>query len=790
MRRALSLLGTALLFDACSPAPKHDLLWQTEIARSETIRNEQGPEAALRFLSELPSRLPKNQRPTATAEYRRLHAIARLEDNLGNWLDAELHFQECLKLAQADHNARRAAAVRVMRFSILLKLNRVRDAEQALEAAREYARTSHDTSLDRFILHDTAFLLEKAGRFEESIAPLSSSLLLFEKAGEKGPAANVRISLGWAYYHLGQFEKATDEYLAAQAEALPQDQHLCLGHLGNLAFERRDFKKAAEYYRLAAEAARNNNPDYRARWLTNEATAWIELRQWRAAAERNTEALALGDQLPKMSERQLALVNQARIAAGENDTASAVKQLQTLIASASEPGPTLDAYSELTKIHQHSGNATAAEAAYNAGVALIDHQRTQLHDLDNKLSFAASAIHLNQQYVAGLMSRGNHEKAFAAAEAGRARMLRDNLNLPGSFAENNTLNTFRALAARTGAAYLAYWVAPEHSYLWVIAPGNYAAYTLPGESELRDRVDRFQKLVQSREEASTEGAALFQTLVEPALKQLRGTSQVVIVPDGPLYGLNFETLRQGSFTAPYWIENVTLSTAPSLTLMLGERRQEFAPTRRVLLMGDAKEWSAEFPRLLNSPGELDRISAQFPPAEQTRLTGDQANPIEYERQSPSGFRFIHFATHADGNRIAPLESAIILSRADGRGKLTARDVLRLPIYAEVVSISACRSAGAKTYAGEGLVGLAWAFLRAGAQSVVAGLWDVSDYSSPLVMGAFYSGLAHGQDAPGALRAAKLALLKPGSKYTAPYYWGPFLLYRGAGSTELSLARVN
>ncbi len=787
MRRALSVLGTALLFNACSPTAKPDLLWRAEIARSETIRNQQGPEAALHFLAGLPARLPKDQHATISAEYRRLHAVAKLEDNLGNWREADRHLQECLKLSASEHNARRTAVAQVFRFSILLKLNRLRDAEQSLEAAREYASSSHDTSLDRFILHDTAFLLEKAGRFEESIEPLNKSLHLFQAAGEKGPAANVRISLGWAYYHLGHFEKANDEYLAAQAEALPQDQHLCLGHLGNLAFQRRDFKKAADYYRLAAEAAKNSNPDYRARWLTNEATALIELRQWHAAAERNREALALGDQLPKMSERQLALVNRARIAAGEHQIAAAVKQLQALIADAHEPGPTLDAYSELTQIHQSVGNASAAEASYLAAVALIDRQRTELHDLDNKLSFAASAIRLNQQYVAGLMERGNHEKAFAAAEAGRARMLRDNLNLPEHLAENNTLNTFRALATRTGAAYFVYWVTPEHSYLWVIAPGSYAAYTFPGETELRDRVDRFQKLVQERQEASAEGATLFRTLVEPAMKQLRGTSQVVIVPDGPLYGLNFETLRQGTSAAPYWIENVTLSIAPSLTLMLGERRRPFAQTRRVLLMGDAKEWSTDFPRLLNSPGELDKIAAQFPPAEQTRLTGEHANPIEYERMSPSSFRFIHFATHADGNRIAPLESAIILSRAEGRGKLTARDVLRLPVHAEVVSISACHSAGARTYAGEGLVGLAWAFLRAGAQSVVAGLWDVSDYSSPLVMGAFYSGLAHGQDAPGALRAAKLALLKPGSKYAAPYYWGPFLLYRGAGSVELSLA---
>ena len=57
-------------------------------------------------------------------------------------------------------------------------------------------------------------------------------------------------------------------------------------------------------------------------------------------------------------------------------------------------------------------------------------------------------------------------------------------------------------------------------------------------------------------------------------------------------------------------------------------------------------------------------------------------------------------------------------------------MLGIRLNAALVTISACRSAGARTYAGEGLVGLTWAFLEAGAQNVIAGLWDVSDRSPP------------------------------------------------------------
>ncbi len=98
--------------------------------------------------------------------------------------------------------------------------------------------------------------------------------------------------------------------------------------------------------------------------------------------------------------------------------------------------------------------------------------------------------------------------------------------------------------------------------------------------------------------------------------------------------------------------------------------------------------------------------------------------------------------------------------------------------ADLVTLSACHSAGAHTYAGEGLVGLAWAFLQSGAGNVIAGLWNVSDYSSPRLMEQLYAGVAAGKPPAEALRAAKLALMQNG-RYAHPFYWGAFQLYAGA-----------
>ena len=102
--------------------------------------------------------------------------------------------------------------------------------------------------------------------------------------------------------------------------------------------------------------------------------------------------------------------------------------------------------------------------------------------------------------------------------------------------------------------------------------------------------------------------------------------------------------------------------------------------------------------------------------------------------------------------------------------------MQIPLNADLVTLSACRSAGARMYSGEGLVGLSWAFLRAGAGSVVAGLWDVTDMSTAKLMADFYAQLVKNVPPTEALRQAKLHLLHSNNAYKKPFYWGPFQLY--------------
>ena len=112
----------------------------------------------------------------------------------------------------------------------------------------------------------------------------------------------------------------------------------------------------------------------------------------------------------------------------------------------------------------------------------------------------------------------------------------------------------------------------------------------------------------------------------------------------------------------------------------------------------------------------------------------------------------------------------------GRSVGYAREVQDIPLTADLVTISACQSAGARTYPGEGLVGFAWAFLSAGAHNVVASLWDVSDQSTAAFMQALYSQVRKGAEPAAALREVKLGFLRSKDSRRKPYYWAPFQLY--------------
>ncbi len=111
-----------------------------------------------------------------------------------------------------------------------------------------------------------------------------------------------------------------------------------------------------------------------------------------------------------------------------------------------------------------------------------------------------------------------------------------------------------------------------------------------------------------------------------------------------------------------------------------------------------------------------------------------------------------------------LDSVVMLTKSGDSDNLYARDIIKQPLSAHLVTISAYQGTAGRTYSGEGLVGLRWAFLRAGAHSVIAPLWEVNDNSTPQLMDELCGGISKGTSPDVALRDAKLALLHSDTVY--------------------------
>jgi CHAT domain-containing protein len=349
----------------------------------------------------------------------------------------------------------------------------------------------------------------------------------------------------------------------------------------------------------------------------------------------------------------------------------------------------------------------------------------------------------------------------------------------------SSLDKLLRAAQASHTVILSYWLAPHRSLVWVIAGGRLRYFELPPRDVIAKQVATYSQSVQQAEDplagGGAAGGALYDELLGKAQALIPPGANVIVIPDGELHQLNFETLIVSKPQPHYWIEDIAgVSVAPSLRVLTGEfRKQPRAP--KLLLIGNPVQASKDYSALPNASREVAAVEAHFPPG-QTVLTGAAAVPACYAKSANDSFTTIHFSAHATANYESPLNSAIILSPEGDKYMLFAREAAGVHVGADLVTVSACRSAGSKAYAGEGLMGFAWAFLGAGARHVIAGLWDLDEAAAVPLMDRLYAEMAAGQTPARALHAAKLALIRSSGRHQRPYFWGPLEVFtRGLGN---------
>lgn len=187
-----------------------------------------------------------------------------------------------------------------------------------------------------------------------------------------------------------------------------------------------------------------------------------------------------------------------------------------------------------------------------------------------------------------------------------------------------------------------------------------------------------------------------------------------------------------------------------------------------------------FRRLPSSLKEAQAISSLVPADQRFLATGFAASRAAATSAEIGRYRNVHFATHGVLDSRRPELSKLVLSLYDEKGRsqdgfLRLNDVYNLRLDADLVVLSACRTALGKEIRGEGLVGLTRGFMYAGSARVLASLWSVEDRATAELMGATYRGMLREKLSPAAaLRKAQLEMAqRPNRK--SPYYWAGFSL---------------
>jgi len=707
---------------------------------------------------------------------------------LSQYADAERRLVEGEQLALANQ-PKLLGEIVLAQGTLFVLRNDYPSAKPKFQSALEFARREKQSFLEANALGSLGLVSMGEEHYGEAIDWFQSSLALSQSLGARSLVAKTMGNLGWCYYRMGDLDTALRLFTGAETLSaqlgLQKDQLRWLIDIGLIHWDRAELDDAQSYYLRALRMAKQL--DIRSNWascLNDLALVAIKKKQFDDAERYDREALEMARANKDRVYELHALFTDARIKAEQGAFQQAKELLRHVIDDSNENfSLKWIAQARLASIYATLKEPALADQQFRKSLNTINQARAALNREEYRLTFLSSEISFYNDYVAFLVGQEKIGEALHVVELNRARTLSEGLQL-----KQNTDSLFAAsfnpeqTARRMGSVILSYWLAPEHSYLWAVTAAGVKMFVLPPQAEIEQTVHNYRAaLAGPRDVLATQNASgqkLYEMLLAPAEKLISNNSRVVIIPSGSLYELNFETLLVPGNQLHYWIEDVIVTNASSLLLLEKAVSKHPMDEKNILLIGDAVSPNPEYTALPQAASEIDQVKKYFPAEKAQVYQRQTATAKAYVEGNPGRFSFIHFVAHGVASRESPLDSAVILSGDENSYKLYAREIIKIPLHANLVTISSCQGAAGRTYAGEGLVGLSWAFLRAGAHQVIAALWEVNDASTPQFMDQFYAGVSAGSDPAVALRAAKLAMLHSDSVYRRPFYWAPFQLYKG------------
>jgi CHAT domain-containing protein len=360
---------------------------------------------------------------------------------------------------------------------------------------------------------------------------------------------------------------------------------------------------------------------------------------------------------------------------------------------------------------------------------------------------------------------------------------------------------------------LEFLVTPEQIYTFLICSHDYSLFVQPiAYEQLREKVSALRNLLTdySGIEAQTKNSLayqelaywFYQKLIAPALEMHPETQKLIIVPDGILGHLPFETFiseapqASKSFAElPYLLNKYDIQYSYAAKLLLQKSKGKKAKKGILALAADYGIGEEAISRTgAVRTGELRSLRKHLQPLPAAEkevkllednfdgqfLYGEKANEANFKKQAKQ-FAVLHLAMHGLLNEKHPILSSLAFTEngnLDEDNFLQAYEISEMQLNADLVVLSACETGYGKLAEGEGVLSLARSFMYAGAPALVVSLWQVNDASTGMIMQKFYQHLKAGEDKASALRKAKvdfIAAAKESNPMAAhPAFWAAFI----------------
>lgn len=791
--------------------------------------------------------------------------IANLHLTKGDFAKAESAYTLARAAFAAAGDAARATTTTVNLGMVQLAQGKYDEARATLEAGHARARLEGWGELEASALLHLASVFEATGLFDKAETAYTESLRLFQAADNPQNAAAALRGLGSLQLTWGHADRAlsiASEGLALAERHGIQDQVLAsLQIIGSAHLAGGRFNTAILHYRRGLALARRLGRDSEiSRFEVALGAAFVGWGKPLEAEKHFDEALSVASRLG-----QRHLVSQAQIYLG------AIRQLRGDLEGARvayERGLTISrssgtmadeavALGNLGTLALASGERREAERRLLETIALREKIRLTTKGEDRAPTLEAW-ISSYRWLIHLYFLEGNASAAFEASERIRARHLAEQMSehsLEGSGGDFD-LEAFRQGLGSSEAVVsfanvdwrhpVAIVITREDSKIYALdvpalrnrlgigdAPDDPAALLRPDlmgrKDDLGGLVAEYRRLLALAQPSPAErrrrdrfARGLHETLLGPAEALLGNAKDLVIIPEGCLSLVPFETLHLSDGHFLVTRHNIAYEPSGRVMQILRQRRRQ-QRARSLLAFGGAPHGAAGrsvasavstpqmealrtsarrytekgkvagevyaalgFGRWADLPEAREEVEAlgRIVP-ESTVLTGDDVSEKGLKALSRAGvlreYRTLHFATHGITVAEAPELSALVFSEAGGKGDseedgyLSLREIAALDIQPDLVTLSSCESGLGRIYGGEGTVGLAQAFLGAGANGVAVSLWQVHDAHAREFMIRLYEAFqVQGMTQAQAMSEAKRHFIREGK--ANPALWATFVYY--------------